>query len=116
MSEVIKCRAARRGRAWYVDVPGLVGVYGHGRTLKRAQESIEAALTLVGESTEVALIPTSAELDALRAAEEAYETALREAVKALALRQTTRTDIAQATHVTRTAVRKIQDELAKTRD
>lgn len=96
MSEAIECQAHRRDRRWAVHVPAY-GVYGHGRTLKAAAENTEQGLALAGVSAEVVLIPTTLELDKLRAAKKAYEAALREAVTSLALRRTSLRDMSTAT-------------------
>ncbi|QIS23717.1 hypothetical protein [Nocardia terpenica] len=98
MSESIQCQATRRGRAWVAHIPEH-GVYGYGRTLKAVRESIEAGLAHVGVTAEVTVIAVTPELKNLRSAKDAYTAALREAVVALALRSTTRRDIALATEV-----------------
>ncbi|MFI6308527.1 hypothetical protein ACIBEK_00060 [Nocardia fusca] len=98
MSENIECRAHRRGRAWVAPVAEH-GVYGYGRTLEAVRKSIENGLTHVGVTAEVTVIAVTPELENLRSVEEAYATALREAVAALALRSATLGDIALATGV-----------------
>ncbi|MFS0691640.1 hypothetical protein [Streptomyces nitrosporeus] len=96
MSEVIECRATRRGRLWVAHEPEH-GVYGSGRTLRLVRESVEDGLALVGVTAEVKIIPVTPELETLRAAEDARTTALAKAVEALALRRASRSDIALAT-------------------
>ncbi|MFF7943317.1 hypothetical protein ACFZC5_26695 [Nocardia gamkensis] len=96
MSESIECRASRRGRDWVAHVPEH-GVYGYGRTLKALYDSIEDGLAHLGVTAEVTVIPVTPELENLRSMEDAYTTALREAVAALALASTTLGDIALAT-------------------
>ncbi|MET9657868.1 hypothetical protein [Streptomyces sp. NPDC006510] len=106
MSETIECQAHRRDRRWTVHV-ATYGVYGHGRTLKAAAENTEQGLALAGVTAEVVLIPTAPELDKLRAAREAYEAALREAVTSLARRQTSLRDMSTATREPTTWVKRL---------
>ncbi|MGW0673558.1 hypothetical protein [Streptomyces sp. NPDC002746] len=73
------------------------GVYGSGRTLKLVRASVEGGLAAVGVSAEVKIAPVTPELETLRTAENAHMAALANAVKALALRQATLRDIAEAT-------------------
>ncbi|MFJ5851296.1 MULTISPECIES: hypothetical protein [unclassified Streptomyces] len=96
MSADIECRATRRGRLWVAHEPK-DGVYGSGRTLRLVRESVEDGLALVGVSAKVRITPVTPELEALRAAEDAYTAALDAAVKALARRRATLGDIAEAT-------------------
>ncbi|MYT24875.1 hypothetical protein GTW69_32145 [Streptomyces sp. SID7760] len=96
MSEVIECRATRRGRLWVAHEPEH-GVYGSGRTLQLVRKSVEDGLALVGVTAEVKIIPVTPELEILRAAEDARTAALAKAVEALALRRASRSDIALAT-------------------
>ncbi|MFJ9900519.1 hypothetical protein ACIQPR_45050 [Streptomyces sp. NPDC091280] len=93
MSETIQGEAHRRGRTWMTHL-AKHGVYAHGRTLRATEANAAQALELVGVSTKVTLIPVTPELETLRAADDAREQALRAAVHALALRRTTRRDIA----------------------
>ncbi|MFF3788191.1 hypothetical protein [Streptomyces sp. NPDC001933] len=109
MSETIECLASRLNRTWLVHVLEH-GVYGTGRTLKKTRENTQQGLALVGVTAEVTITPTSPELEALRAAENAYTAALNEAVAAMALRQTTLSDIAQATRV---PIRQVKQLLAE---
>ncbi|MFJ5121927.1 hypothetical protein [Kitasatospora sp. NPDC088548] len=104
MNEVIEAVASRRGRTWVVHLPEHA-VYGHGRTLKAAQENTEQALAVAGVTATVKLRPSSPELELLRAAEAAYTAALSTAAAALALRRTTLRDIALATGVPTTRVK-----------
>ncbi|HWU05358.1 MAG TPA: hypothetical protein VN520_02965 [Streptomyces sp.] len=96
MSEVIECRASRRGRLWVAHEPEH-GVYGSGRTLRLVRVSVENGLALVGVNAEVQIIPVTPELEELRDAEDARMTALAKAVEALVLRRTSLSDIALAT-------------------
>lgn len=102
--ETIECQASRRGRLWVVYIPEH-GVYGHGRTLKAARESIREGLSLVSVTAEVAITPVTPELENLRSAEEAYAQALARAVAALTLQRTPVTDIALAT---RTPIKRVK--------
>ncbi|MFI8459139.1 hypothetical protein [Kitasatospora sp. NPDC085464] len=106
MSDSIECEAVRRGRTWVVHVPEH-DVYGHGRTLKAARENTEEGLALVGVTAPVTITAVTPELEHLRSAEAAYEAALGEAVAALLLRRTTLGDIAQATGVPPSRVKRI---------
>ncbi|WJV49904.1 hypothetical protein [Streptomyces flavofungini] len=106
MNEPIECQAIRRGRVWAVQVPEY-GVYGYGRSLKAARENTIKGLALVGGDAEIVITPVTPELEMLRAAEEAYATALKKAVSALALRRATMTDIALATRVPRGRVKQL---------
>ncbi|MFE1289727.1 hypothetical protein [Streptomyces sp. NPDC058751] len=115
MSEVIECRADRRGRTWVVHVPEY-GVYGHGRTLKAARENTEQGLALVGVAAKVTITPVTPELEKLRSAEETYAAALSEAVVSLALRRTALRDIALATRTPTTQVKLLLAENAKLLD
>ncbi|MGW3311475.1 hypothetical protein ACWDG9_33385 [Streptomyces sp. NPDC001073] len=112
MSTTITCRANRRGRTWVVHVPEH-GVYAHGRTLKATRENTRQGLALVGVTTEVAITPVTPELEKLRSVEDAYMTALSEAVGALALRRTTLSDIASATGTSAKEVKLLLAERAK---
>lgn len=96
MSEIIECRAIRRGRTWVAHAIEH-GVYGSGRTLRLARASVEEGLALAGLTSEVEIVPVTPELEKLRAADDARTAALIEAVKALALRRATLRDIAEAT-------------------
>ncbi|MEU3500198.1 hypothetical protein ABZ726_05310 [Streptomyces hundungensis] len=96
VSETIECEAVRRGQLWVSHLPEH-GVYGHGRTLAKTQQNTKLGLGLLGVDAEVTVIAVSPELERLKAAREAYEAALSEAVSALALRRTTLHDIAAAT-------------------
>lgn len=98
MNEVIavEVRAHRRGRQWVAHVTEH-GVYGHGWTLKAAHKNTMQGLALIGIDAEVTITPVTPELEKLRALDEARAAALSEAVAALALRQTTLSDIALAT-------------------
>ncbi|MGW5928795.1 hypothetical protein ACWF2L_21480 [Streptomyces anulatus] len=98
MSEVIECRATRRGRKWVAHVSEH-GVYGSGRSLRLVRASVEGGLALVGVTANVQITPVTPELERLRAAEDAHTAATAEAVKALALRRATLRDIADATGV-----------------
>ncbi|MGW2984090.1 hypothetical protein [Streptomyces goshikiensis] len=98
MSEVIECRATRRGRTWVVHIREH-GVYGSGRTLRLVRANVEEGLALVGVTPAVKITPETPELERLRAADDARTAALAEAVKALALRRATLRDIADATRV-----------------
>lgn len=106
MSEIIECRADRRGRIWTTRVPEY-GVYGHGRTLKALRQNVEEALALVDVTAEVAVIPTTPELEKLEAARNAFTGAQEEAVRALGLRRTTLRDIASAAGVSVKRVKQI---------
>lgn len=55
MSQTIECLAVRRGRSWVVSNTEH-GVYGHGRTLKSARDSIVQSLALLGVTGEVEII------------------------------------------------------------
>ncbi|MGI5337747.1 hypothetical protein ACQEVS_10260 [Streptomyces sp. CA-181903] len=109
MSEVIACRAIRRGRVWVAHVPEH-GVYGVGHTLKAARASVERGLALLGMSAEVVVTPTAPELETLRSAEDAYAAALSAAVSALSLRRATLSDISTATKV---PIRRVKALLAE---
>ncbi|MFF1717306.1 hypothetical protein [Streptomyces sp. NPDC058268] len=111
--ETIECQASRRGRTWVTHIREH-GVYGHGRTLKATHDSTAQGLELVGVSAKVSIVPVTPELEELRAAEDAYETALGKAVSALALRRTTLRDIALATKVPTTRVRRLLAENEET--
>ncbi|MFJ4342659.1 hypothetical protein [Streptomyces sp. NPDC088915] len=106
MSEVIECRAVRRGRLWVAHEPEH-GVYGSGRTLRLVRESVEGGLAAVGVTAEVTITAVTPELEKLRAVEEARTAALIEAVKALALRKATLRDIAEATGVPAAHVKRL---------
>ncbi|MFD9871726.1 hypothetical protein ACFXI8_26920 [Streptomyces niveus] len=110
--ETIECRASRLGRTWTVYVPKH-GVYGHGGTLKAVGESTARGLELVGVTAEVVIIPVTPELERLRSADEVRTTALSEAIAALALRRTTKRDIALATGVPARQVKEILAEQAE---
>ncbi|MEU7228973.1 hypothetical protein [Streptomyces chrestomyceticus] len=111
MNETIECRAERRGRVWTTRVPEY-GVYGHGRTLKALRQNVEEALALVDVTVEVAVIPTTPELEKLEAARNAFTGAQEEAVRALGLRRTTLRDIASAAGV---SVKRVKQILAENR-
>lgn len=115
MNQTIECLAVRRGRGWVVS-NAEHGVYGHGRTLKSARDSIAGGLALLGVTGEVEIVASMPELDKLRDAEAAYAAALKEAVTALALRQTSLSDIATATGVPAGQVRAVLAEPPTTRD
>lgn len=85
-------------------------MYGHRQTLKALQDNIRQGLALVGVTAEVKITPVSPELERLRSAEAAYETALRKAVTALTAQDNTVRDIAWATGVPVTRVTVIQDK------
>jgi hypothetical protein len=87
-------------------------VYGHGRTLKAAARNTTEALALVGVTAEVVLLAVTPELEKLRAAEDAYTTALKQAAAALALRRTSLSDIAQAVRAPRSRVKQLLAEQA----
>ncbi|MEU7317449.1 hypothetical protein [Streptomyces sp. NPDC007083] len=112
MNEVIECRATRRGRKWVAHEPEH-GVYGAGRTLRLVRRSIEAGLASISVTAEVKIIPVTPELEKLRSIDDARETALREAVAALALRRTSVPDIAQATGETVAQVKRLLAERTK---
>ncbi|WP_420036070.1 hypothetical protein ACN2WE_31060 [Streptomyces sp. cg28] len=105
MSDTIECTATRRGRTWVVSIPAY-GVYGHGRTLKKAHENVTQGLALVGVCANVAITPVTPELEKLRAAEAAYTAALSEAISALTLRRTSLRDIAAATRLPASRVKR----------
>lgn len=115
MSEIIEGQTHRRGRAW-VTLLAEHGVYAHGRTLRATEANAAQGLELVGVSAEVTLLPVTPELETLRAADAAREQALRAAVYALALRRTTRCDIALATRAPAWQVKQILAEQAKKDD
>lgn len=115
MSETVEGQTHRRGRAWVTHLAEH-GVYAHGRTLKRTEANATQGLELIGVSAEVTLIPVTPELETLRAADDAREQALRAAVHALALRRTTRRDIALATRAPAWQVKQILAEQAKSDD
>lgn len=116
MSASIECRAHRRGHAWVAHVSEH-GVYGHGRTLKALRDSIEHGLAHINVTAQITVITTTPELEDLRSAEDAYAVALHAAVSALALRATTRADIAEATGVPTNKVKAIlADHSASPRD
>lgn len=115
MSETIEGQTHRRGRAWVTHLAEH-GVYAQGRTLRATEANAAQGLELIGVSTEVTLIPMTPELETLRAADEAREQALRAAVHALALRRTTRRDIALATRAPARQVKQILAEQAKKDD
>lgn len=96
MNPGIECKATRRGRSWVAYIPEH-GLYGHGRTLKAVRDNLAEGLAFLGVSTPVTLIPVTPELQLLRAAEQARDAALQEAVAALAMRRATMSDIAEAT-------------------
>ncbi|WP_028478802.1 hypothetical protein [Nocardia sp. CNY236] len=98
MSENINCQATRRGRNWDAHVPEY-GAFASGRTLKQLRKNIEGALALAGVTAEITITPTSPELETLRTSKDTYTAALRETVATLALRSTTKTDIALATEI-----------------
>ncbi|MFJ6659725.1 hypothetical protein ACIQNG_25730 [Streptomyces sp. NPDC091377] len=114
-NEPIVGRASRRGREWTVHLPEH-GVYGHGRTLAATRTNVITGLALVGVTADVTLFADSPELEALRSAREAYAAALSAAVKSLALRRTTLGDIASATEVPRSQVKRLRTEFAPPRD
>ncbi|MDW6058077.1 hypothetical protein SAZ11_08240 [Streptomyces sp. FXJ1.4098] len=115
MSETIEGQAHRRGRTW-VTYLAEHGVYAHGRTLSATEANAVEGLELVGVRAEVTLIPVTPELEMLRAADDAREQALRAAVHSLALRRTTRQDIALATRTPARLVKQILVEQAKKDD
>lgn len=110
MSQSIECRAYRRGRAWVAHVPEH-GVYGYGRTLKAVRDSIADGLAHVGVTAEVTVVVVTPELEKLRSVEDAYTSALREAVTALALCSTTLGDITLATGAPTTRIKALIAEL-----
>lgn len=112
MNENIECRATRRGRTWVVHVPGHE-VYGHGRTLKAVHENTVRGLALLNVAADITITPVTPELEALRDTEARHMAALRDAVTALALRRTTLRDIASATGVPTTHVKRILAERPK---
>ncbi|MFJ8041242.1 hypothetical protein ACIRBX_12120 [Kitasatospora sp. NPDC096147] len=105
----IEASATRTGRNWSVRVPGYL-VYGRGATLKAAKASAEAGLALIGVIAEIRLIPQSAELENLRAAEAEVETARETAVRALHLRKASKRDIAISTGLPYAQVKRILAE------
>ena len=109
MSQAIECQVVRLGRTWVVSSTEH-GVYGHGRTLRAARDNIVQGLALLGVTGEIEMILMTPELERLRCAREAYTAALKEAVIALALRQTSLTDIALATGVPAGQAREILAE------
>ncbi|MEV7870118.1 hypothetical protein AB0P17_29420 [Streptomyces sp. NPDC088124] len=115
MSETVMGRAHRRGRTWVTRLAEH-GVYAHGWTLRATEANAVEGLELVGVKAEVTLIPVTPELETLRAADDAREQALRAAVHALALRHTTRRDIALATRAPAWQVKQILAEQAKKDD
>lgn len=96
MSPGIECQATRRGRSWVAYIPEH-GLYGHGRTLKAVRDNLAEGLAFLGVSMPITLIPVTPELQLLRAADQARDAALQEAVAALAMRRATLGDIAEAT-------------------
>ncbi|MBL1115443.1 hypothetical protein JK364_24025 [Streptomyces sp. 110] len=112
MSEIIMGQAHRRGRTW-VTYLAEHGVYAHGRTLRATEANAVEGLELVGVRAEVTLTAVTPELETLRAADDAREQALRAAVHSLALRRTTRGDIALATRVPARLVKQILAEQTK---
>lgn len=115
MSETVEGQTHRRGRTWVTHLAEH-GVYAHGRTLRATEANAVEGLELVGVRAEVTLISVTPELEALRAADDAREQALRAAVHALALRRTTRRDIALATRAPAWQVKQILSEQAKKDD
>ncbi|MGW0895750.1 hypothetical protein ACWD0G_01950 [Streptomyces goshikiensis] len=106
MSKTIECLATRRGRMWVAYEPEH-GVYGSGRTLRLVRASVEGGLVAAGVTAEVKVTPAMPELEKLRAAEELHTAALAIAVKALALRRATLSDIAEAVGVPVARVRQL---------
>ncbi|MFE0134487.1 hypothetical protein ACFWY6_23435 [Streptomyces sp. NPDC059037] len=112
MSEIIMGQAHRRGRTW-VAYLAEHGVYAHGRTLRAAEANAVEGLELVGVRAAVTLTPVTPELETLRAADDTRQQALRAAVHSLALRRTTRRDIALATQAPAGQVKQILAEQTK---
>ncbi|OXM50249.1 hypothetical protein CFP71_27840 [Amycolatopsis thailandensis] len=98
MSTTIECHARRHDDMWTASVPQH-SVYGSGRTLKALHDDLVHGLVLLGVTVHVTITPVSPELDRLRRAETAYDTALAEAVAALATKGSTVRDTAEATGV-----------------
>lgn len=98
MSTTIECRARRHGEIWVASIPQH-SVYGSGRTLRALHDDLIHGLSLMGVTAQVTITPASPELDRLRRAKAAYETALAEAVTALTTQGSTVRDTAEATGV-----------------
>ncbi|QXV57367.1 hypothetical protein [Amycolatopsis sp. TNS106] len=107
MSTNLECRAHRHGELW---VASLVqhNVYGSGPTLRVLHDDLTRGLRLLGVTAQVTITPASPELDRLRRAETAYETALADAVTALTTQGSTVRDTAEATAVSITRVTALQ--------
>ncbi|WP_030573440.1 hypothetical protein [Streptomyces aureocirculatus] len=112
MSNTVNCDAFRHDRTWVVRAAEH-GVYGHGRTLKRAGEDVEQGLALIGVTAPITITVRMPELEKLRAAEAAYDAALREAVQELTLRQTTVRDTVLATGASTAQVKSLRAVNAK---
>ncbi|WP_433855175.1 hypothetical protein [Streptomyces kronopolitis] len=115
MSEIIMGQAHRRGRTWVTHLAEH-GVYADGRTLRATEANAVEGLELVGVRAEVTVTPVTPELETLRAADDAREQALRAAVHSLALRRTTRHDIALAARAPAWLVKQILAEQTKKDD
>ncbi|UUV32349.1 hypothetical protein NQK81_02525 [Amycolatopsis roodepoortensis] len=98
MSTTIDCRARWHGEIWVASIPQH-NVYGSGRTLNALHDDLTHGLSLMGVTAQVAITPASPELDRLRRAAAAYETALADAVTALTTQGSTVRDTAAATGV-----------------
>jgi hypothetical protein len=98
-ARAIECPATWHADVWLAGIPQH-GVYSHGSTLRALHHHLTQGLALAGVTAEVALVPSSPELERLRRAQAAAQTALKDAVKALAARGHTPRDIADATGAT----------------
>jgi hypothetical protein len=98
VSTTIECRARQHSEMWVASIPQH-RVYGCGRTLRALHDNLIHGLALIGVTAHVTITPVSPELDRLRRAEAAYETALTEAVTTLATHGSTVRDAAEATGV-----------------
>ncbi|MFF8994054.1 hypothetical protein ACF09H_29825 [Streptomyces sp. NPDC014983] len=115
MTKKITCQALRQDQSWVAHIPQY-GVYGHGTTLAALRENLKQGLALTGVSAQITLVAVTKELEALRAAEQAYSAALRRAVLSLSRQQAPSRDIAQATGAPPGEVRALLDKAAARRE
>ncbi|WP_207126843.1 recombinase family protein [Actinocatenispora comari] len=100
----IECQATRRDTLW-IARDAHRRLYGHGKALKSARDAIIEGLAFLGLNADVNIVATGPQMQQLRAIEDAYTTALRDAVTVLARQRATVQDIATATGISTTRVK-----------
>lgn len=108
----IELRAERRESTWVAAAPAR-GIYVQAKTLDNLHNAAADAVALRFDASAppVVIVPDGPQLNALRQARNAYERALRDAVRHLRSSRTTWRDVAAACEVTQPRARNALDAL-----